>query len=52
MVLWDFRKILFSYRKEQTMSSLFVEPPKFLTNLSLSTALIFILLWPIKLLTK
>lgn len=52
MVLWDYRKLLLGYGKEQTASSLFITPPRFLDNLSISTALIFILIWPIKLLLK
>lgn len=52
MVLWDFRKILFTYGKQQTTSSIYIEPPKFLSNLTISTALIFILIWPFKLLSR
>ena len=52
MVFWDFRKLLFSRGKAQTASTLFIEPPKFLDNLSISTALIFIMIWPIKLLFR
>ncbi len=52
MALWDFRKILFKNPGNQTASSLFIEPPKFLDNLSISTALTFILIWPVKLLLK
>jgi hypothetical protein len=52
MVLWDFRKILFGYGKQQTISSIYIVPPKFLSNLTISTALKFILIWPYKLLSR
>lgn len=52
LVLWDFRKILFGYGKQQTISSIYIEPPKFLNNLTISTALKFILIWPYKLLSR
>lgn len=55
LVLWDFRKLIndsLSKTNKQPISSMYLEPPRFLDNLTISTTLIFILIWPIKLLQK
>lgn len=53
MTLWDFRKALIRSKSHQLpVSSVYLERPKFVSNLSISSALIFILIWPIKILQK
>lgn len=52
MVLWDFRKVLFNRSTENSISDTFLEPPRFVSNLTISTAIVFVLVWPIKLLSK
>lgn len=53
LALWDFRKALIRSKSQQLpVSSVYLERPKFVSNLSISSALVFILIWPIKILQK
>lgn len=53
LALWDFRKALVRSKNQQLpISSVYLERPKFLNNLSVSGAIIFILIWPIKIIRK
>lgn len=53
MALWDFRKALAHNKRQQLpVSSVYLERPKFLDNLSVSGAIILILIWPIKITRK
>ncbi len=47
MVIWDLRKVLL--KKD---GSNLLEPPLFIRDRSVSTALVFILIWPYKILRK
>ncbi len=53
MVLWDYRGAIFSNGDtELPTSSAYLEKPTFLNHLSIGSALIFVIIWPIKILKK
>lgn len=47
LVLWDFRKSLFG-----SQEGTYLDQPNFLENLTISTAAIFVIIWPYKLFKK
>jgi hypothetical protein len=49
MAPWDYRNIILNnHDSDLSSSSTFLEKPTFLDNLSISSALAFITIWPIK----
>lgn len=50
MVMWDFRKTIYSLNKNHRQD--FLEKPKFLPSLTVGTAVAFVFFWPIVLYKK
>jgi hypothetical protein len=51
LALWDFRYLAF-HHDESEKNSTYLQPPKFIADFAISTALVFVLIWPYKLLRK
>ncbi len=50
MVLWDFRKLLFRARQGRKQD--YLVKPLFLESLTIEVAIVFVLIWPYKLLRR